>query len=143
MRISGGDGCTNELFRTDFNMKKLLIIGTALIIFVLAFASLIGTREAIPDNAKFAVDVQQQIVVPAPVPGRYTFHEIPGRDDDFWGRTITWAELREKNGPYQDFNFPDTPEWNEFELYGPEVSLLRSWIAKPESRWDENGFWRY
>ena len=105
--------------------------------------SLTSTREALPDDAKFVVDLNQKIVVPAPVPGRFIFHEVPEHDSDTWDRIVTCAELLDENGPYRDFRFPNTPEWNRFELDGPEVSLFRVWIAKPESRWDDSGYWRY
>lgn len=124
-------------------MKQLVTILVFVFLMVVVFAGLIGTREAVPDNAKFAVDIRQHIIVPAPVSGQYIFYEVPGHEDGLWDRTVSWSDLKDETGQYVDFQLPDTPEWNNFELYGREISLLRSWITRPQSRWDSTGFWRY
>ena len=106
------------------------------------FSITITTRTAIPDRALFLVDEDKKLAVPAPLPNNYIFYDIPNRSDDFWDGSITWKELR--NDPeYSDFHLPQTPQWDEFKFFGPEVSLLRSWIYPPPDRWTAEGYWRY
>lgn len=118
-----------------------------LIAVVMAFMLAVTTSEAIPDKALFLVNTEQRFVVPAPLPGRYVFFALPdGTGDDVWMRVqdrITWGELRHEDHPYHDFDLPQTPEWDLFVFYGEEVTLLRSLLYPPPSRWDESGHWRY
>ena len=123
--------------------KAALGYVTLILICTLPLTMCISGREAVPDRAKFLVDEGERIIVPAPLPGRYEFHEVPDRSGEEWDAVISWSDLREPASPYGSYQLPSTAAWDQFEMYGPEVSLLRGWLFPPESRWDSLGYWRY
>ena len=124
-------------------------VGVIAVICVIAFSFMItlGTHEGVPDRAKFNVNTKDRYVVPCPVPGQFIFHPLPNQnfDDVFlkFDGSVSWGDLKKKDHPYHDFGFPETREWATFVMYGPRVSLFRSLLFPPPSRWDDEGFWRY
>lgn len=117
--------------------SKLKVIGIGagvLAVVVVSVLLTITTYEAIPDHALFLVNKSQQIVRPA-----FAANEkVNGFDTQ-----ATFKELNDTDHPYFGFKLPPEKEWDEFTLYGREVSVLRNLTYPPESRWDENGYWRY
>ncbi len=131
--------------QTNVKTTAAAIVVTCVVAF--AFTITVTTYEAVPDRAMFLVNTKVRYVVPRPVAGPYIFHPLPNQSDDevflqFDG-TVSWGELKKKDHPYHDFGLPQTPEWDTFIMYGREVSLFRSLLFPPPSRWDDEGNWRY
>ena len=129
------------------HLKQTCAVIAVLCTVPLSLMVLVTSSEAIPDRARFLVNKEEKYVVPRPVPGQYIFRPLPNQGDDeaftqFDG-TVSWGELKNTDHPYHDFGLPKNPEWDDFVLYGREVSLLRSMLFPPPSRWDDDGNWRY
>lgn len=133
------------------NRAKGCLIGLgALVIVIAAFAHVVTTSEAIPDEAKFVYDTNMRIIVPCPQVGEPAFYPVPGKFDDVrhsltseWDGVTTWAQIRKKDGPFVDYDLPIGRGWDDFVFYGRPIPLWKDILINPESRWDDDGYWRY
>lgn len=123
------------------------ILGLLILLSLVVIPALfvITSREAIPDRARFLVNQKMKLIVPEPVPGGW--HKLPGGDGippfNPIDTTVTWGDIRRKEHPFHDFELPDAPGWRRMDYLGREISLFRSVFFPPDSRWDEEGRWRY
>jgi hypothetical protein len=130
--------------------KGCMIACAVLVIVVASLAHVITITETTPDRAKFVYDIRLNIIVPCPQIGQPAFYPVPGKFSDVrdslsseWDGVTTWAEIRRKDGPFSQFNRPKGQGWDNFVLYERPIPLWQTLIFRPESRWDEEGYWRY
>ena len=126
------------------------LVPLIIILTVAIFLQLVTISEAVPEHAKFVYDAQLMIIVPCPQAGQPAFFPIKGKFDNteesiesVWDGVITWAELRKAEGPLSSFGLPEGEGWDDFALSGNPVPIWRTVILSPESRWDQEGHWRY
>ena len=130
--------------------KGCLIALGFIVILVASFSHVITSSEATPDRAKFVFDRNLKIIIPHPKPGTPYFFPVPGKFDNIeeslssqWDGVTTWAEVKKKEGPFAEFGLPNAQGWKGFVFYGKPIPLWQDFIFKPQSRWDDEGFWRY
>jgi len=130
--------------------KGRMIALVVLIIVVGSLSHIITSSEAVPDRAKFVYDTHQQIVVPCPQVGKPSFFPVPGKFTDVrdsltsdWDGVTTWAEIKQKSGPLSEYQLSKGQGWDDFVFYGKPIPLWKQLLFRPESRWDEDGYWRY
>ncbi len=126
---------------------KAILVAVAIVFGIfLAISFSITTHEAVPDNAQFLVNVQDEYILPRPIEGLDLWRDPQNGNID-WTKNcteiVTYRELLNQDNPYHDFDLPDIPEWNSRRLYGREVSLFWSIVNPPLNRWDSDGRWRY
>jgi len=127
------------------------LIGIGVIVVVVAsFAHVITTSEAVPGRAKFVYDRNLRIVIPCPEPGQLAFYPVPGKFTNVrnavnigWDGVATWEEIRKKDGAFVDYTLPKGKGWDDFVFYGKPIPLWKDVLFRPQSRWDEEGYWRY
>ncbi|GAA5494090.1 hypothetical protein Rhal01_00246 [Rubritalea halochordaticola] len=93
-----------------------------------------------PGNARFYVDEDRKLIVPAPPLGQALFYPVPGhgKSTENFDRIASESELRDSN-----YELPATREWDSYRLYGPEVSILRALVSGYPERWTDEGWWQY
>lgn len=133
--------CVGNIDYTTMTDQAKTSLGCFIFILIILLAvGMIPTFKVSPENARFYVDEDANIVVPAPRPGSPLFFSVPGHGLSTTGfdRIATNREL--ENHPYE---IPATPEWDSYELYGPKVSILRAMIFGHPKRWTEEGWWNF
>lgn len=112
----------------------------AITIVLLAFSAIIPTEKLAPDNAKFYVDEQARIMVPAPPQGSELFYPALGhrRSTENFDRMSTWSKLKGTS-----YKLPTTGGWENYRLHGPEITLLRVIFSGYPKRWTSDGRWKF